>query len=83
MPAATQPYAPSLTAGANSPGSSAEPYDYSAAIDPALEGAGTSQMQVPLSSYDGTDLRQGGMHNANLYPDEAIQYCFESPHLHR
>ena len=69
MPAAAQPYAPSLTAGAHSPDSSTEPYDYSVAIDPALEGAGTSQMQVPLSSYDGTDLRQGGMHNANLFQE--------------
>ena len=68
MPAVTQPYGPSLTAGVSSPGSSAEPYDYSNAIDPALEGAGTSQMQVPLSSYDGADqIRQGGMQNANLF----------------
>ena len=39
MPAATQPYAPPLSASANSP---AEPYngDYGAAIDPALEPAG-------------------------------------------
>ncbi|MCJ1388670.1 hypothetical protein MMC18_001519 [Xylographa bjoerkii] len=54
MPAGSQPYAPSVTAGATSPDSSVEPYDYSAAIDPALEGTGAAQMQVHSSLYDGT-----------------------------
>ncbi|KAI9819001.1 MAG: hypothetical protein M1826_001216 [Phylliscum demangeonii] len=35
-------YAPALLTGASSPGSSVEPYDYSAAIDPALEAAGAA-----------------------------------------
>ena len=69
MPAVTQPYAPSLTAGAASPGSSVEPYDYTAAIDPALEGAGaSSQMQVSSSLYDGShENRLGGMLHANPF----------------
>ena len=65
-----QPYAPSLHADVNTPNSSVEPYDYSAAIDPALETSGTSQMQVPPSSYDGmSGLRdsKGGMNNANPF----------------
>lgn len=53
MPAGNHVYAPTLSAGVSSPGSSVEPYDYSAAIDPALEGAGQSQMQVPPNSYEG------------------------------
>lgn len=42
MPAGTQPYAPPLSANANSQRSSTEPYnnDYGAAIDPALETPG-------------------------------------------
>ncbi|MCJ1478991.1 hypothetical protein MMC13_007675 [Lambiella insularis] len=59
MPAGTQAYAPTLTAGVTSPDSSVEPYDYSAAIDPALEGAGTPQMQVHSSLY-------GGPHDSKL-----------------
>ena len=68
IPAGSQPYGPGPIGGHHSPGSSAEPYEYNQpAIDPALEGAGTSQMQVPFPSYNGTDLRQGGMHNANYF----------------
>ena len=69
MPAGSQPYAPSLTAGATSPDSSVEPYDYSAAIDPALEGTGASQMQVHSSLYDGThEAKLGGMYYTSSNP---------------
>lgn len=47
-----QPYAPSLGAGIVSPDSSVEPYDYSAAIDPALQGA-PMPVHHPGLSYDG------------------------------
>ena len=56
--AGTGGYAPALSAGASSPGSSVEPYDYSAAIDPALEAAGaaplTAAMTAAPTSYGGT-----------------------------
>ena len=77
MPAASQGYAPPLSTGASSPGSSVEPYDYTAAIDPALEGAGTSQMPVPPTSYDGAqgfrpDLK-GGLDDASPYSSGASE----------
>jgi hypothetical protein len=53
MPATTQPYVPNLTGGATSPDSSVEPFDYTTAIDPALEGTGSSNMQVH-SFFTGT-----------------------------
>ena len=54
MPAGTQPYAPSLSAGVNSPRSSTEPYhnDYGAAIDPALKGVGNSSVHNPQGTFD-------------------------------
>lgn len=77
MPAASQGYAPPLSTGASSPGSSVEPYDYTAAIDPALEGAGPSQMTVPSNAYDGTqgfrpDLK-GGLEDASPYSSGASE----------
>ena len=53
-------YPPALSATASSPASSAEPYDYSSAIDPALETAGA----MPATAYDGApgtrpDLKRG------------------------
>lgn len=45
-------YGPALSTGASSPGSSVEPYDYSSAIDPALQAAGPSQIPPPPPSYD-------------------------------
>lgn len=75
MPAGNHVYAPTLSAGVSSPGSSVEPYDYSAAIDPALEGAGQSQMQVPPNSYEGAqgfrpDLK-GSLDGASPYSSGA------------
>ncbi|KAI9800075.1 MAG: hypothetical protein M1825_004257 [Sarcosagium campestre] len=60
----TSSFAPALSAGASSPGSSVEPYDYSAAIDPALEAAATGQMAMPSAGFDGNqnyrqDLKRG------------------------
>ncbi|KAI9747876.1 MAG: hypothetical protein M4579_007364 [Chaenotheca gracillima] len=56
-------FAAALSTGASSPGSSVEPYDYSAAIDPALEAAGPAPMGTP-NAYDGAqgfrqDLKRG------------------------
>ena len=56
------PYGPSLSTGMASPGSSTEPYDYTAAIDPALEGAGASSLQG--QSYGGA---QGYGQDPNSY----------------
>ena len=49
MPPGTHPYAPPLSASANSPRSSTEPYnnDYGAAIDPALAAAGHTSAHDP------------------------------------
>ena len=71
MPAGSQPYAPTHSAGASSPGSSAEPYDYSAAIDPALEGAGTPQLQNTHGSYEGAQEFKQSLDNASPYPPNA------------
>jgi len=61
MPASSQPFAAGLTAGATSPDSAGEQFDYSTAIDPALEAAGSSQMQVHSSLYDGShEAKLGG-----------------------
>lgn len=74
--AATQPYAPTLSTGASSPASSTEPFDYSAAIDPALEGALTAQVQIPTPSYDG-DYKHA-LDNVNAFPLAA-----PPPHNHK
>ncbi len=71
MPAGSHSYAPNHAAGASSPGSSAEPYDYSAAIDPALEGAGTPQLQNTNNSYDGAQDFKQSLDNATPYPPSA------------
>ena len=47
-------YAPPLSTGNSSPASSAEPFDYNPAIDPALEAAAPPQMSVPPPAYEGT-----------------------------
>ncbi|KAI9791780.1 MAG: hypothetical protein M1833_001339 [Piccolia ochrophora] len=57
-------FAPALSAEASSPGSSVEPYEYSSAIDPALEAAGSAQMTMSSSTFEGTqgfrqDLKRG------------------------
>lgn len=50
-----------MTAGATSPDSATEQFDYHTAIDPALEAAGSSQMQVHSSLYDGShESKLGG-----------------------
>ena len=83
MPAGSQPYPPSLTAGATSPDSS-EPYDYAAAIDPALEGPSTTHMQVnPL--YDGThEAKLGGaLHSHSPLPALHCTVHFHSGNVPR
>jgi len=48
-------------AGTNSENSTAEPYDYSAAIDPALEGEGAASMQENKGALDtGNSYAQDG-----------------------
>ena len=74
MPAGSHSYAPNHSAGASSPRSSAEPYDYGAAIDPALEGAGTPQLQNNNNnnnSYEGAQEFKQSLDNASPYPPNA------------
>ncbi|KAI9839971.1 MAG: hypothetical protein M1819_000163 [Sarea resinae] len=70
-PAVSAGYAPPLSAGASSPGSSVEPYDYTAAIDPALEASAPTQIAGQATSYDGIqgfrpDLK-GALDSASPY----------------
>ncbi|KAI9763669.1 MAG: hypothetical protein M1835_007764 [Candelina submexicana] len=63
-PAVSGGYAPALSTGVSSPGSSVEPYDYTTAIDPALEASGPSQMSGPPAPFDTSqgfrsDLKRG------------------------
>ncbi|KAI9674745.1 MAG: hypothetical protein M1817_001649 [Caeruleum heppii] len=69
-------FAPALSATASSPASSVEPYDYSAAIDPALEAAAPNSMAMPPNAYDGTagfrpDLKRGLGESASPYSSAA------------
>jgi hypothetical protein len=48
----SQNFAHSLSSGVDSPSSSLSQFDYGAPIDPALEGAGSSQMAAP-NAFDG------------------------------
>ena len=66
--AAAQPYAPTLSTSASSPASSAEPFDYGTAIDPALEGAMTAQVPIPASSFDSGGDYKHGLENVNAFP---------------
>ncbi|KZF26403.1 hypothetical protein L228DRAFT_242866 [Xylona heveae TC161] len=50
-PAVSAAYAPALPTGVSSPATSVEPYDYAAAIDPALE-ASAPPLQVPPTGYE-------------------------------
>lgn len=68
MSAAVQPYAPTLSTGGSSPASSTEAFDYGTAIDPALEGAITSQVQIPGPPYDGGGDYKHGIENVNSFP---------------
>ena len=70
VPASSQAYAPILSTGPSSPASSSEPFDYAAAIDPALDGSGDTQAQLPHTSYDSTAELKERSENANSYsPD--------------
>lgn len=68
MPASSQPYAPTLSTGASSPASSAEHFDYTAAIDPALDGGGASQLHIPTSSFDAVGDYKQALENTSPYP---------------
>ncbi|KAI9848121.1 MAG: hypothetical protein M1838_000646 [Thelocarpon superellum] len=64
VPPVSGSYPPALSATGSSPASSVEPYDYSSAIDPALEAAGPAHMAVPPTAYDASqgyrpDLKRG------------------------
>lgn len=71
MSAAAQPYAPTLSTGASSPASSTEPFDYSTAIDPALEGAMAAQVPIPIPSYDSGGDYKHGLENVNAFSPSA------------
>lgn len=73
MPASAQPYAPTLSTGASSPASSTEPFDYAAAIDPALDGGGTSQIQIPAPSLDGVGDFKQAIDPSNPYPPNSSE----------
>lgn len=66
MSAAAQPYAPTLSTGASSPAST-EPFDYSTAIDPALEGAMAAQVPIPTPSFDSGGDYKHGLENINAF----------------
>ena len=76
-------YAPALSTGASSPGSSVEPYEYPAAIDPALEAAGAAPLTAPLAapptSYGGT---QGFQPNLKGELDDASPYGSTAAETH-
>lgn len=78
MPVSSQPYAPTLSTGASSPASSSEPFDYSTAIDPALDGGGTSHVQIPDATYDGSGDYKHPVDNIIPYPLNA-----SDPHNHK
>lgn len=67
MSAAAQPYAPTLSTGASSPASSTEPFDYSTAIDPALEGAMAAQIPIPTASFDSGGDYKHGLESVNAF----------------
>lgn len=71
MPVSTQPYAPTLSASGSSPASSSEHFDYSTAIDPALDGGGAAPMQIPAAPFDGASEFKQGLENASPYPPSA------------
>lgn len=71
MPVSAQPYAPTLSASGSSPGSSSEPFDYSTAIDPALDGGGNAQMAIPAAPFDGASDFKPGLENASSFPPSA------------
>ena len=66
-----QPYAPTHSASGSSPASSTEPFDYSTAIDPALDGGGAAPMQIPAASFDGASDFKQSLENASSYPPGA------------
>ncbi|KAI9735246.1 MAG: hypothetical protein M1834_001836 [Cirrosporium novae-zelandiae] len=71
MPASTQNFAQTLTAAiSNSPVPSIEPFEYGAAIDPALEGA-SSTMSNPANTFDAIKSEpdtKTTLGNGNVYP---------------
>lgn len=77
-PGPTSGYVPTMSAGASSPGSSVEPFEYNAAIDPALDVGAVAQaplptpMTAPPTAYDGAqvyrpDLKRS-LDETNAYP---------------
>lgn len=60
-------YGPNVSGGASSPGSSVEPFEYSAAIDPALEVAGVvppplpTPLTAPPTAYDAPHAYRASM----------------------
>lgn len=78
MQVSGQPYPATLSAGGSSPGSTSEHFDYSTAIDPALDGGG---VQIPVPHFDGTSDFKQGLENASSYQlDQHNQKC-KSPYF--
>lgn len=65
----TQPYASTLSASGSSPSST---FDYAAAIDPALDGGGVSQMQIPAPPFDTSPEFKPNLDNTSPYPPNAL-----------
>lgn len=64
MQVSGQPYPATLSAGGSSPGSTSEHFDYSTAIDPALDGGG---VQIPVPPFEGTSDFKQSLENASSY----------------
>lgn len=84
VPPVSGSYPPALSATGSSPASSVEPYDYSSAIDPALESAGPAHMAVPPHAYDGAqgyraDLKPRGLERASPYATATAAVAADAP----
>lgn len=73
-----QPYPATLSASGSSPGSTSEPFDYTAAIDPALDGGGA---QIPAPPFEGTPDFKQGIENATSYQLDQHNQKGKSPYF--
>lgn len=73
-----QPYPATLSAGGSSPGSTSEHFDYSTAIDPALDGGG---VQIPVPHFEGASDFKQGLENVSSYQLDQHSQKGKSPHF--
>ena len=73
-----QPYPATLSAGGSSPGSTSEHFDYSTAIDPALDGGGA---QIPVPPFETTSDFKQGLENATSYQLDQHSQKGKSPYF--